>query len=211
MSAEGLSPSASLEQPASPEGIVIHAIVPDRSGSHILTVDGRIPSELHLPGQGTYEDTLVRIGRDSVGGYVSPDLRLPNRGGIVYLTKPVEDGMELPEGYLWQRLPKKFEPELATRERLAAYGAVLLQAELNPRQFSTFSSRLHSNIAKIPRVVTQWSAVTAGIFTEIGTAFIPEPWYDASIIPITIGGAVMYWGMREFNKDTNAIATVSNL
>ena len=128
MSAEGLSPSASLEQPVSPEGIVIHAIVPDRSGSHILTVDGQIPSELHLPGQRTYEQTLAHIGFWAANLYLSPDIRIvPVRAGITYLTKPIPDETELSNRSSWEKVPDdELDPAPPKKQRIVRHGILLL-------------------------------------------------------------------------------------
>ncbi len=113
----------------SAQNLIVGAIIPNYSQSHIVTIDSLLPLATHCPGSGTFETTLARIGRFATGTYISPDLRiLPNKAGVLlYLAKAIPDDTPLPQGYSWQSPMGEFDRNLSDKQSIIAFGTTLLE------------------------------------------------------------------------------------
>jgi hypothetical protein len=80
--------------PASPDDRCVFAIIPSAKSLELVYEAGQIPRELWVPGSGTYEDTLLKIGQRTVGRALSPDWVHHTPQGMFYVTEPVEAGGE---------------------------------------------------------------------------------------------------------------------
>jgi hypothetical protein len=87
-------PAGNLPTPASPDARYVFAVIPSVEPLQLVFEAGQLPHELWMPGKGTYEDALLRIGQRTVGRALSPDWAHHMPQGMFYLTEPVEPEIE---------------------------------------------------------------------------------------------------------------------